>query len=336
MMRFSLPVSLLLHAGILAWALFSVSARVELKPVQEVPIAVELLTISEKSDLRAGDRTAKTATASQKKDEKQKPEAKDEKKKERVAVLPPKAEEPKKEEPKQEDVKKAEPKKEEPKKEAKAEPDPIADLLKKPDEPRKEEAKTEEPKKKEEPKKETKKPEPPKKAKAEPKKEQKKKKQKEESFEDTVAALLNKVPNPSSASSSNAEADPNAKTKKAAGGENATGQGLTVNERELIGAIIRGKIRDERCWNPPVGSTGADKINVTLKFRLERDGTVDGTPSVLNGDGSVQFTTAAESAVRAILNCSPFDQLASRLGHLYDEGWNTVTVNFRPDQMFGG
>lgn len=308
-MRFGLPISIVLHASILFWALFSVSARVELKPVQEIPIAVELLSISDKTDLRAGDRKAKTEAKAAVKKEEPKPEAKEEKKKERVAVLPPKAEEPKKETNVE---------------------DPIADVLKKTEE------KPPEPKK-EEPKKEAKK-EPPKKA--EPKKLEKKKEKKkktDESFDDTVAALLNKVPNPSSASSSNAEADPQqTKPVKSIGGESTTGSGLSVAERDMIGAIIRGKIRDERCWNPPTGAAGADQIAVRLKFKLRRDGSVDGVPSVLNNSGAANFMQAAEAAVRAVLDCSPYEPLATQLGDLYDTGWNSVTVNFRPDQMFGG
>lgn len=92
---------------------------------------------------------------------------------------------------------------------------------------------------------------------------------------------------------------------------------------------LRGMI--SRCWNPPVGATDGDALVVKIHMELNVDGTVIGTPSVLNSGDGPFFRAAADSARRAILRCQPYALPAAK----YD-AWREVTVNFDPREMFGG
>lgn len=318
-MRFGLPISLACHVALVAWALISISATRQLREPEVVSIAVELVTIAEKTDLRQGSSKAKPEPVKAEKKDAAKPVVEEEKKKRVATLAPAKAEEAiKKDEAKKEEPKKEEPKKEEPKKEEPKKDDPIAKVIEKELEKDK--------KKKEEAKKE---------AKKEKKDEPKKAKSKDKFDPDKVAALLNKLPDAASPDKAVAEEPAPNKVKKKSqlGVENGSGQKLTVSEVQALVLMITQKIEGEQCWTPPVGGTGADQLTVRLRFKLERDGSLRGVPKVVNADGSPLFDLAAESAVRAIMQCQPYDMLPQEK---YDYGWNDVTLNFRPSEMFGG
>ena len=92
---------------------------------------------------------------------------------------------------------------------------------------------------------------------------------------------------------------------------------------------LRGMI--SRCWNPPVGATDGDALVVTIRIELNVDGSVVGTPSVMNSGDGPFFRAAADSARRAILRCQPYALPPAK----YDT-WREVVVNFDPREMFGG
>jgi outer membrane biosynthesis protein TonB len=92
---------------------------------------------------------------------------------------------------------------------------------------------------------------------------------------------------------------------------------------------LRGQI--SRCWNPPVGASDAEGLVVKIRFNLNQDGTVSGTPSVENSGSNPFFRAAADSARRAILRCQPYTMPVEK----YDV-WDEVVVNFDPREMFGG
>lgn len=53
-----------------------------------------------------------------------------------------------------------------------------------------------------------------------------------------------------------------------------------------------------RCWNPPVGASGA----VTIRFDLKEDGSVVGMPKVTG----LASAGVADSAVHAVKFCAPY------------------------------
>lgn len=81
----------------------------------------------------------------------------------------------------------------------------------------------------------------------------------------------------------------------------------------------------QRCWNLPVGWTDPREVTVTIRFKLNQDGTVNGTPSVEQYPASQYGTVAAEGAVRAILECGPYQLPPEK----YDL-WSEVQMRFSP------
>lgn len=80
-----------------------------------------------------------------------------------------------------------------------------------------------------------------------------------------------------------------------------------------------------RCWNIPVGWTDPRQVSVTVQLRLNRDGTVNGTPTVLEFPASELGKAAAVGAIRAVVECGPFDLPEEK----YDQ-WNEVQLRFEP------
>ncbi|HEY0224165.1 MAG TPA: hypothetical protein VGC38_06605 [Pseudolabrys sp.] len=174
-------------------------------------------------------------------------------------------------------------------------PDPIADKIKKADEP-KQEAKNDQPL-------------PPKK----PEKKQPK-------FDaDKIAALLDKR-------------DP---TRNAATGDtlsNAPSMGLsTGNASKLTQSEIDAlRARLYALWSPPVGAQDADGIQIAIRIRFRRDGTLEIGPQVLTSGSSPLFIAMRDTAVRAVLIGQPYTML--RPDH-YDD-WKEIDFVFDTKQMF--
>lgn len=241
-----------------------------------------------------------------------------------VKVDPPKPVEPKVEEPKAE-APKVEPVKVEPPKPAEPKPEE-----KKPEPPKPEEKKPE-PVKAPAP---VRKPEPPKQvAKAEPKKPEPAKPadarpaqpDQNRNFDaDRIAALLNKIPNQPRTIE---QPLPVAPQEGPAGRGQLSGRDATMSVNEID--AFRQQI--SRCWVPPTGGLGADKIVVRLKLQLKEDGSLQGPPRILNSSSSSFFQAAADSAVRAVWRCQPYQLPAEK----YDT-WRDMVLNFDPREMFGG
>lgn len=325
-MRFGLPLSLLFHAAILIWALVSIGSTRALEPAEEIPVQVDLLTTAEFSNLRAGNTKSKIKDKTTEPTKKSQPVEDPNKKTKRVAALEPtKAEAaPPVEEPKKEEPKKAEPK-----------ADPIADVLKKlPPEEEAPKQVAEEPKKKTEPKKaEAKKEEPKKEAKkTEPRKEKKDTKAKKKAKVDVneMQALLNKLPNASSAPSAETDSAVDAPpAEEAIGAQQPTGDLLTITEKQALVGALRRQI--QQCWTVPNGGQGVEDIIVKLGIQMNPDGSIVGTPRVLNTSSSGMFPIAAENAIRAVVACQPYTLPPELFDH-----WKAVNLTFDPKQMFGG
>ncbi len=163
------------------------------------------------------------------------------------------------------------------------------------------------------------KPEPPvEKAEAESPKPPKSKKQ---AFDtDNIAALLNKIPDASD------EPKPQELAEEASPAHGqTTGTDMTMSVNELD--ALRARISD--CWTPPPGGLGADAIVVKIRLKLNKDGTLEGYPTVTNQGSSPFFQAAADSAVRAVYQCQPYALPVAKYAL-----WRDMILNFDPSLMY--
>ena len=213
--------------------------------------------------------------------------------------------EPVAEPPSLEPKKVPEPPKEEPKP---LDADPLQDLLKKVDEPI--------PPKKEEPKKAEVKPD----KKPEVKKPEKKK---PVLNTDDIAAFLNKTDDQKTAPRQPADeaGSPKVADKDLQGTDDAASATLADALRQKLST----------CWSVPAGAREAN-ITVKIHFLLNEDGSVAGTPEVLNGNADPLFEITAQSAVSAVMECQSYSDIFSI--DKYDL-WKDNTFNFNPNMMSG-
>ena len=310
-MKVAWTISAIGHTAVLAWGLVTFMGRPVPPPPPEF-VSADIISDADLSKITQGIQNAKLAQVPKPLVEKiaeakptENPNAKVVDKPEIVPTaeqLQPKPEPEKKPEPK-----KAEPKPPEPKPEPKQafakeepKPDPIAEALKK------DNAKPE------------KKPE--KKAETPPPKKQEPKQQ--PSFDSNrIAALLDKRdPQRRATTGSTLNNTP------ALGAATGTAVALSQNELDALGARLR------QCWNVPVGLAEARDLVVTVRILFNKDGTLSGEPRVQNHDSRPVFQSAAESALRAVRGCGPYNFLPIAKY----EAWKDVEVNFDPRDMFRG
>ena len=105
------------------------------------------------------------------------------------------------------------------------------------------------------------------------------------------------------------------------GQRNTGGSELTQSEMDAL----RNQI--QACWSPPA-ATDASDLKVSIRFKLDPSGMVDGRPSVTKSSGN---RAADESARRAILICG---QRGYNLPADKYDAWRDVVVNFDPSEMF--
>lgn len=173
------------------------------------------------------------------------------------------------------------------------------------------------------PKPEEKKPEP---KKEEPKKDEKKTKPKDED----LAAVLKAV---RETAQKNKE-EKTEKTEKDAGSQNKSystqydpTKALSISERDAIRSQIA------KCWNVPAGAKDAHELIVVLVLDLEQDGTVikvalaDESKARYSRDSF--FRAAADSAMRAVRQCSPLKNLPPEKF----QTWRSMELTFDPKEM---
>jgi colicin import membrane protein len=360
-MQLGLAISLVLHLGILAWALVSIQATPELRAPDVTPIEVAIVTPSELTRLKQGNPDAKELEAKAK--EEPQPPSKEEAPKPKPITAPPPPPPPPAppppEEAKTPEPPKAEPAKPEPPPEPKA--DPIADKLaalpappepepgpspeelkrledeRQAEESRKEEErrKAEEQKKAEEKRKaeEKKKAEELKKKKEEEKKlaEAKRKaeeaKKKQQFDADRIAALIDKTPDKRGAPpSATPPTQPTTHTGPTAGERSGRDTVLSAREQDLLKGKISAQLRG--CWRLPGGGGGIETVVVTVHWRLRPDGSLDGEPEVERPQASPVFQIAAEAAVRAVKACAPFALPPDKYS-----AWRAIIWDFDPREM---
>lgn len=355
-MHFGLLISLALHAGLLAWALWAVHTTPQLVP-DTPPIDVAIITASELTRLRQGDPDSKqlTAKAEQEPDKEiSKKEA--EKPKPVTAPAPaaapppapetPKPEPPKPEPPRPEPEKKAEPEKPDPIAEKIAAipppaPGPTPDDLKKLEEQKQadeaarkaeeqrkadaqkkaeEEARKAEEKRKADEAKKRKREEERKKRLAEAKRKAAEEKKKQQQFDpDRIAALLDKTPDKKGAPQRSNAPDPDATYKgPTAGTRDGNDTQLSAREQDLILGQIRQQLQP--CTRPPGGGGGEiDPPVVNVEWRMRPDGSVEGEPTIVGVASRNPLWD--EASVRAVKECSPITLPAGLVQRTIPVSW---------------
>ncbi|WP_420434238.1 hypothetical protein [Hyphobacterium sp.] len=106
-------------------------------------------------------------------------------------------------------------------------------------------------------------------------------------------------------------------------------QGARSNE--AIGVTLADSIRSQaqRCFRSSVDAPNPERLIVVVRVRLNRDGSLDGRPDVLNRqaiDASTNqyWRVARDRALSAIIDCSPY-----RLPAEHYSIWRRIDVTFR-------
>ncbi len=147
------------------------------------------------------------------------------------------------------------------------------------------------------------------------------KKPKKDKAIDEIAALLNKVDDKPAAPPPQGEES----------GTPQKGPADMNGTDARLAATLVDKLRQkiESCWNIPAGVEDAQNLRVRIRFQMSGEGLVTGGPEVLNHMGHPAFNAAAQSAVRAVLACQPYDFLPIEKYDL----WKDVILNFDPGRM---
>ena len=98
-----------------------------------------------------------------------------------------------------------------------------------------------------------------------------------------------------------------------------------------LAQAMNSKIRE--CWNVPTGAMNARDLKVTIQIMLSPNGELMRPPVVANRsrmNSDEFYRVAAESAVRAVIRCAPYDLPKD----MYD-AWREMNLNFDPSDMFG-
>lgn len=346
-MRFSLPSSMLLHGGLLAWALVGFQDVKPFKPAEPEPVEVAIISEDGLVRLRQGDRNAKNLEAAVAKEAppsqavKETPRAKPPE----PTPPPPPPPEPAKVEPPPPPVAKVEPppKPAEPQKdeiaelalkaeaEAQAQAQALAEAQRKAEAERK---RLEDLKKRQEAEKkkrdELKKKQDEQKKLAELKRqEEAKKKPSDDFFDDMQKALKDNDPTKRAPQPSGAQVAQASNVKgPLAGAPEGKDTRLTASQASLLGSLMKKQV--QRCWNINAGADGIDKIKVEIEVKLGPDGRIQGQPRVVSRGSGPLYADMADSAMRALLQCQAYDLPKD----LYKGGWDHMIVDFDPSRMF--
>jgi hypothetical protein len=93
------------------------------------------------------------------------------------------------------------------------------------------------------------------------------------------------------------------------------------------------KARLYQCWNPPVAVREAANLVVTVRINLLVDGSLAGAPQLVGGGLDPLTQIAAESAIRAVVQCAPFGDILRPEKYAL---WSEIEFVFDPREMLGG
>ena len=145
-----------------------------------------------------------------------------------------------------------------------------------------------------------------------------------------IAALLNKIPDANAPRSGSPDPNDDRNLPKGpqAGAPEGRDTRLTASQASLLAAMMKREV--SRCWNINSGLAGIDRIVVDIEVKLNPDGRIKGQPKVANSGAGVLFQDAANNAMRALLQCEPYNLPKD----LYKGGWDHMVVTFDPQKMF--
>ena len=312
-MRWSLAISLIVHACILLAAVIVLPSPDEYEVDEPESVPVDIVTLEEFSKRQARQKEAPEPEP----EKKPAPKIKVEPEIKEIAPKPSEeirqaAREPQPE-PEPKPAPAPEPVVEQP---PAAEPEPIEELIKK----------TEEliPEPEPEPKKQAKAPVPvPRQKPKPPVRKIVNKKTKKPAFNtDDVAALLNKIDDMRAAPPVASEFD---STPKPDDITSLLGNDDRISANELD--WLRQRIG--RCWNVPAGARNAQNLVVRIRIQMDPLGNVTGRPRIINNSNHPVFNAAARSALAAIIGCQPYDKLPPEKYN----SWKDMIINFDPSLM---
>jgi outer membrane biosynthesis protein TonB len=102
------------------------------------------------------------------------------------------------------------------------------------------------------------------------------------------------------------------------------GDDMTASEIDLLRAQMY------RCWRTSLDAPNPEKLKVTIRIRLNPDGTLNAPPEILNAgqikrSGDPFWQAAADKARRAVLRCEPYTLPADKYA-----SWRDMTMHFTP------
>ncbi len=107
---------------------------------------------------------------------------------------------------------------------------------------------------------------------------------------------------------------------KAAGAQNA----MTASEIDALTSQL------QKCWNVPAGAPDPAALVLRVRVFFNEDGTIASPPQLLDQGrlGDPYFRAAADSAIRAVHICGPYDLPPEK--YAGEKGWNEIVITFRP------
>jgi colicin import membrane protein len=110
------------------------------------------------------------------------------------------------------------------------------------------------------------------------------------------------------------------------GAPNANSNQLSLSEIDAFRRHLR------NCWNPPAGAPNNKRIVVPITIRLKMDRTLAAQPEVEMRATDPYSLAMIESARRAIIACQPYTMFSLPKYEI----WKELSIDFDPVEMFGG
>lgn len=141
---------------------------------------------------------------------------------------------------------------------------------------------------------------------------------------DAVAGLIDKQREPRRPRNEGERADRNQQ-----GAGLGTAEVAAIEDRAR--ALVRAHMR--RCWRMPIDLPDPERLVVTVQFDINRNGTLNGQPTVTSPRGYAfdpPMRAAVDAAVRAVRACDPYPLPDDPVVGEHYEIWRTQIYTFRP------
>jgi hypothetical protein len=142
---------------------------------------------------------------------------------------------------------------------------------------------------------------------------------------DEIAALLNKQD-----PAGGGDPSPAATPQTFGADEGRIDAAMTQSEQDAMIGALRNRLA--QCWNPPRGVREAGSLRVTIGIGLLPDGSLASNPRIVDAGFDSLSQIAAESAIRAVQICAPYDMLPPEKY----SAWRDIEFTFDPREMLGG